>query len=138
MSWCGNTGSLAARMRSASEKARVARHDQHEGAQHHIADHARRDDGGAGRHLKSLERAIQLVGSLPWGISPPKRAERGRRFHAAEPVQAQSGKAAKRRASATAAKHAGAIAFSRTGDPDMARTDSIAATGEPELSAIRS
>ncbi len=35
-----------------------------------------------------------------------------------EPVEAQSSEAAKRRASAAAAKHAGAIAFSRTGDPN--------------------
>ena len=35
-----------------------------------------------------------------------------------EPVEAPSGEAARRRASVVAAKNAGAIAFSRTGDPD--------------------
>ena len=35
-----------------------------------------------------------------------------------EPIEAQSSEAAKRRAATAALKHAGAIAFSRTGDPD--------------------
>ena len=35
-----------------------------------------------------------------------------------EPVEAPSGEAARRRASAVAATNAGAVAFSRTGDPD--------------------
>ena len=36
---------------------------------------------------------------------------------ALEPMEAQSGETAKRRAAAAALKHGGAIAFSRTGDP---------------------
>lgn len=35
-----------------------------------------------------------------------------------EPMEAPNGEAAKRRAQAAAAKHVGAVAFSRTGDPD--------------------
>ena len=35
-----------------------------------------------------------------------------------EPVEAPSGEAARRRASGVAATNAGAVAFSRTGDPD--------------------
>ena len=35
-----------------------------------------------------------------------------------EPMEAPNGESARRRAQAAAAKHAGAIAFSRTGDPD--------------------
>ncbi len=35
-----------------------------------------------------------------------------------EPLEAQSGEAAKRRAATAALKHGGAIAFSRTGDPN--------------------
>lgn len=35
-----------------------------------------------------------------------------------EPMEAQSGEAAKRRAATAALKHGGAIAFSRTGDPN--------------------
>ena len=35
-----------------------------------------------------------------------------------EPLEAPNGESARRRAQSAAARHAGAIAFSRTGDPD--------------------
>ncbi len=35
-----------------------------------------------------------------------------------EPMEAPNGESARRRAQAAAAKHAGAVAFSRTGDPN--------------------
>lgn len=35
-----------------------------------------------------------------------------------EPVEAQSGESVRRKASAAVAQHAGAVAFSRTGDPN--------------------
>lgn len=46
-----------------------------------------------------------------------------------EPLEAPNGESARRRAQAAATRHAGAIAFSRTGDPDSGDF------GEPTLLA---
>ena len=50
-----------------------------------------------------------------------------------EPIEAPNGESARRKASAAAAKHGGAIAFSRTGDPntgDFGEAEILATYGE--------
>ena len=57
-----------------------------------------------------------------------------------EPKEAPNKDAAKRRAEAMAGKHAGAIAFSRTGDPDsgdFAEGEVIAVFGEVDTGALQ-
>ena len=53
-----------------------------------------------------------------------------------EPMEAPNAESARRRASAVAARHAGTIAFSRTGDPntgDFGEAQVIATFGEVDL-----
>ena len=72
-------------------------------------------------------------------VVPFDRAEGGD-LVPGEAREAPNREAAKRRAEAMAAKHAGALAFSRTGDPDVGRfedADVIAVYGAVDTHALR-